>query len=60
MEKMREVLKHGQELKTGMIILSGEGLFKWEHLRIVPEFNTNGDVTSLLSVSPHIGAVKEA
>lgn len=59
-EQLQQVLISGTPAEFDMAWPSPNGEERWEHFRLVPEYGTQGEVTSLLSVSHDITARKRA
>jgi PAS domain S-box-containing protein len=59
-QNLREVMKSGQEIQTEIQFLSLGGEPRWGHLRIVPEFDADGAVVSILSIGRDITERKQS
>jgi len=60
MEQMRLVVRTGHEIAYEAGISNPAGQTRWCHLRIVPEFGSDGSVASILSIGRDIHEIKES
>jgi len=59
-QKLQEVLEDGQVFQSEIQFRSADGELRWGLLSIVPEFDSDGQVVSVLAVGRDINALKEA
>ena len=60
MELIRSVLNNAQEAHMELSFCDNEGCERWGHMRLVPEFGTDGRVASVLAITRDISERKLA
>jgi PAS domain S-box-containing protein len=59
-QKIRDVFETGREFSLETPYKTSSGEAKWGHLRVVPEFASDGTIVSVLSIGRDINDLKEA